>query len=204
MAIETDDGDLLELLAREDDEIQSLFEAYQGPEASEDHTVRAAIGKELIDRLSTHDAVKEELVHTLAREMDRQDLADALDAHSRERKAVLAELDEISAGVTPRDVHQSRGQRFDELMVQLGELTRSHLGHERDEVVPAIRQAVDPAELARRAAEVEGARRRAPSHPVPDAPLAHERGAVAKTLKAAFDRVRDVPDTSHQRPRPNG
>jgi hypothetical protein len=185
--------DVLELLAYEDEEIEQLLGEYFGPRAVADHAVRGAIGKKLIDRLSVQDVAKEEVIHELLAQSGREDLVASLGQHARERRELVAELDELSSGVSPRDVHVGQGARFDETVHRLCALLGDHLQFERERVIPAIRAAADPGKLEESRHRVEKVKKRAPTHPRPSGAPVRQLNRVSRRLKAIYDRLRDYP-----------
>lgn len=189
--------DLLDLLAHEDREIDRLFDRYFG-EPGTDRGVRGATARELVDRLAVQGEAKEELVHTLVRDIGRPDLAGGLDDRSQQRRALLAQLDDLIRGVAPLDVHLHRGEDVDRLVGQLRQLCRAHLEHEAEVVLPAIRQALPPEVLQERAGQLATVRKRAATHPNADAGPSHERNRVVKRLKALVDHLDDFADDKDQ------
>ena len=185
--------DVLELLVNEDEEIERLLDEYFGPRAVADHAVRGAIAKKLVDRLSVQDAAKEEVIHELLVETGREDLVASLSQHARERRELVAQLDELSSGVSPRDVHVSQGTRFDETVLRLCNVVRDHLQFERERVIPALRVVVDPDKLEQSRRRVEKVKKRAPTHPRPSGDPVRQLNPVSKRLKAVYDRLRDYP-----------
>jgi hypothetical protein len=188
--------DILDLLRKEDDEIVDLFEAYFSPPSLEDHVRRANIGLELLDRLAIQVEVKEEICHRALADAGRGDLVERLQQGSVRMKELLAELDRMSAGVSPRDIHVSRGREFDATVAELRTLTEERVRQEEAELIPAVRQAVPSERLAEMGADLEKLRKRSPTRPRPKDP-AHETPRIVKRVKAAFDHLRDYPDTAH-------
>ena len=185
--------DVIELLADEDQAIEQLLDEYFSPSAEADHAKRGAIGKKLIDRLSVQDAAKEEIIEDLLADAGRDDLVASLAAHARDRRRLVGELDDLSSGVSPRDVHASEGRRFDDTVRQLCELVRDHLQFERARVVPALREIVPRETLDETGREVEKVKKRAPTHPRPSGDPVRRLNPVAKRIKAIYDRLRDYP-----------
>jgi len=186
--------DVIDLLAEEDAEIAALFDRFSSPEAREDHVKRAAVGLELRERLAVQDAAKQELVHAALHGTGARDLAEEIDRRARERRRLLAHLDELTTGVTAREVHPANGPEFDRTVLELKAVVESDLRHERDQVVPRLRRELPPDERMRLAGEVEKVRKRAPTHPKADTPLEHEGNPVTKRVRAVFDHMRDYAD----------
>lgn len=185
-------NDVIDLLDQEDRAIEALLEEFDSSEAREDHVLRANIGLELRDRLAVQDAAKQELVHAVLDEHGRTELVEQLDGRARERRRLLAQLDDLTRGVSARDVHVGTGEEFDATVRQLKDLLTADLRFERAEVVPALRQELSADELSELGDKVEKVRGRAATHPRADTPLEHEGNPVTKKLKAAVDHVRDI------------
>ncbi|HZU73532.1 MAG TPA: hypothetical protein VE990_12250 [Acidimicrobiales bacterium] len=200
MASSQSQADILDLLRTEDDEIVGLFEEYFSPASLDDHVKRASIGFQLLDRLAVQEEAKEEIVQRALADAGEDGLVEQLEADGLARKRLLAELDELSAGVSARDVHVSNGRRFDEIVRQLRDLTEAQLRREADEVVPSVRRVVPPDRLASMSGDLDRVRRRAPTRPRPDGP-AHRTPTVVKMARAAYDRLRDFPDAAHHESR---
>jgi hypothetical protein len=189
--------DVIDLLDREDRAIESLLAQFDSPEAHEDHIRRANLGLELRDRLAVQDAAKQELVHATLRDAGLEELAEEIDGRGRRRRELLARLDELTAGVSARDIHVSSGEEFDRTVLDLRDLVGADLEFERQRVIPRLREVLDPQELSDLGARVDKVRKRAPTHPKADTPLEHQGNRVTKRVRAVFDHLRDVPDAPH-------
>src|SRR6185312_2975821 len=119
MATDRDsDRDVIDLLADEDAAIEHLFDDFFSKEAP-DPVRRGAIGIELRDRIAVQDAAKQELVHATLRDLGLDDLAEKIDGRARERRRLLVKLDDMSRGVSARDVHIGQADEFDETITDL-------------------------------------------------------------------------------------
>lgn len=191
------DRDVIDLLAEEDAAIEQLFDAFFSQEAAPDPVRRGAIGLELRDRIAVQDAAKQELVHATLRDLGLDDLAEKIDGRARERRRLLVRLDEMSRGVSARDVHIGQADEFDETITDLRNVMMDDLELERSEVIPTLRARLSPAELDRLTARVDKVRKRAPTHPKADTPLEHEGNPVTKRIRATIDHMRDYADAPH-------
>ncbi len=189
--------DVIDALQQEDEGIRGLLDEYF---AEGDHVRRSALGKQLLERCSVQDTVKEEIIHGLLHDLGRKDLADRLDANSAARRRILGSLDEMSAGVTSRDLHLSSSGEFDKTVAQLRDLLGEHLRHEEEEVIPLLRREVPAEELRKMTERLEDARGRAPTRADPDAGPAHATNPVVRKVKAAVSKLRDVPDAPAYHP----
>jgi hypothetical protein len=198
MAIDGDSGrDVIDVLADEDVAIEHLFEGFFSTEAAEDPVRRGSIGLELRDRIAVQDAAKQELVHSTLRDLGLNDLAQKIDGRARERRRLLVKLDEMSRGVSARDVHIGQAEEFDETITDLRNLMMDDLQMERSEVIPTLRAKLSTEALDQLTARVDKVRKRAPTHPKVDTPLEHEGNPVTKRVRAAIDHVRDFADAPH-------
>jgi hypothetical protein len=166
-------GDLIDLLQHEEYEINRLFDEFCSSDGEADDLRRVVTGKELVDRLSMQHAAAEEIVRLLFRDTGRGDLAEQVDQHTRRHRRLVAEVDDISAGVSPRDIRCSAGRRFDRLIIELRDLRREQVRFEVDHVIPTIRHGMSPERRERLAGEVERVRRRATTRPGPDRRIRH-------------------------------
>jgi hypothetical protein len=161
------------------------------------HELRhGVIGKELVDRLSMQDAANEQIARTLLRDMGRADLAEQLATHSRRHQRLVGELDDISAGVSPRHIHRSARLRFDALITELRDLRDEQVGFEVDHVIPTIRYRMSPLRQERLAGDIDRVRRRATTRPGPDRTTwRHSRLApdgLFGRARGAIDRARGL------------
>jgi hypothetical protein len=184
-------GGLLDVLQHEDHEIDRLFAAFFSSECARDPLRRGVVGKELVDRLSMQDAANKEIARALIQDLGRVDLADELDRHSRRHRLLVGELDDISAGVSRRDMRRSVGLRFDGLITELRELRHEQVGFEVERVMPTLRDSVSRRRQERLAGEIDRVRRRATTRPGADRRLAPR---VADAPRDLFGRVRGAID----------
>jgi hypothetical protein len=189
--------DVIDVLADEDAAIEHLFEGFFSSEAAEDPVRRGSIGLELRDRIAVQDAAKQELVHATLRDLGLNDLAKKIDGRARERRRLLVKLDDMSRGVSARDVHIGQADEFDETVTDLRNVLMDHLQMERSEVIPALRAKLSPEALDKLTARVDKVRKRAPTHPKADTPLEHEGNPVTKRVRATIDHMRDFADAPH-------
>lgn len=197
MATDRDsDRDVIDLLADEDAAIEHLFDDFFSKEAP-DPVRRGAIGIELRDRIAVQDAAKQELVHATLRDLGLDDLAEKIDGRARERRRLLVKLDDMSRGVSARDVHIGQADEFDETITDLRNVMMDDLQLERSEIIPVLRARLSPGELDKLTARVDKVRKRAPTHPKADTPLEHDGNPVTKRIRAAIDHMRDYADAPH-------
>ena len=187
MATDRDsDRDVIDLLADEDAAIEHLFDDFFSKEAP-DPVRRGAIGIELRDRIAVQDAAKQELVHATLRDLGLDDLAEKIDGRARERRRLLVKLDDMSRGVSARDVHIGQADEFDETITDLRNVMMDDLQLERSEIIPVLRARLSPGELDKLTARVDKVRKRAPTHPKADTPLEHDGNPVTKRIRVFWE-----------------
>jgi hypothetical protein len=194
-------GDVIGLLQHEDFEISRLFDEFFSSDCALDGLRRGVVGKALVDRLSMQDAANEQIARTLLRDMGRADLAEQLARHSCRHRRLVRELDDISAGVSPRDIRPSAGRRFDDLITELRGLRHEQLGFEVEHVIPAIRYRMSPQRRERLAGDIDRVRRRATTRPGENRPSSRQFRLAPRGLfdgiRGAVDRVRGVGRPQH-------
>ena len=189
--------DVIDLLADEDAAIEVLFDRFFSEEAARDPVRRGSIGIELRDRIALQDAAKQELVHASLRDLGLDDLAEKIDHRARERRRLLVKLDDMSRGVSARDVHVGQAVEFDETVTDLRNVVMDDLQLERSEVIPTLRARLSPEELGQLASRMDKVRKRARTHPKADTPLEHEGNPITKRITATVDHLRDYADAPH-------
>jgi hypothetical protein len=194
-------SDVISLLEHEDYEINRLFDKFFSSDCALDDLSRGVLGKELVDRLSMQDAANEQIARTLLRDVGRADLADQLARHSCRHRRLVGELDDISAGVSPRDIRPSAGRRFDVLITELRDLRHEQLGFEVEHVIPAIRYCMSPQRRERLAGDIDRVRRRATTRPRQDRPSSGQSrlapSGLFSGIRGAVDRMRGVGQPQH-------
>ncbi len=194
-------GDVIDVLQHEDYEISRLFDEFFSSDCARDDLRRGAVGKELVDRVSMQGAANEQIARTLLWDMGRADLAEQLAGQARRQRWLVGELDEISAGVSPRDIPRSAGRRFDGLITELRDLRNEQAGFEVEHVIPTIRHRISPQRRARLAGDIDCVRRRATTRPGPDRLSRRQSwlspSGVLDGIRAAIDRVRRAGPAQH-------
>ncbi|HEX4540911.1 MAG TPA: hypothetical protein VH112_11765 [Acidimicrobiales bacterium] len=196
----TSSGDVIDLLQHEDSEIGRLFDEFFSSGCALDEVRRGVVGKELVDHLSMQDAANEQIARTLLGDMGRADLAEQLARHSCRHRRLVGELDDISAGVSPRDIRRSAGRRFDGLITELRDLRREQIGFEVEHVIPTIRYRMSPQRRERLAGDIDRVRRRATIRPVRHrelAPSGLAPSGLRNRIRDAIHRVRGAGRAQH-------
>jgi hemerythrin superfamily protein len=175
--------DAIALLKADHKEIERLFKAFEraGDRAK---TTKAALVSKIVGALSAHAAVEEQLFYPAVRaevEQASDYVLDSLEEH-HVVTWLCAELD----GMRPDH------ERFDSKVRVLIENVRYHVAGEEHELLPVVRSALGRKRLTELGAQMEQAKRVAPTHPHPRIPDVPPGIAIAGAVAGAVDRARDV------------
>lgn len=172
--------DAIELVTSDHRGVEQLFRQLEA--ATTDDT-RLVIGQRIIEELSVHAAIEEQVLYPGTRRILGEDdlVAHAIDEHDR-LKQVLADLD----GLDPSD------DRFLGGFQLARQLVEEHVGEEESDLLPKLRDRGDPEDLQKMGAAMQVAKRIAPTHPHPHAPSTPPGNLVLGPVVALVDRVRDA------------
>ena len=178
--------DLLDVLSQEEDAIAALSAQLEAPASRTDHVRRAALGMELLERVSLLDLTRHQVLEPALAKKGHRGLVDAMGSRAERRRPLMGLLGEMTSGVSARDVHVSEGSEFDVALEDLRAQVCDEIDMERRDVVPLLREGLSPAERAKLGARAAKA-------------LHHheERSGVTRRLFSAVDRVRNFADTPH-------
>lgn len=172
--------DAIELLEHDHRMVEQLFRDY---DAAASGTQRRGVVEILVRELSKHAALEELTVYPFAARLLPEGRVD-VDEHLNEHMAVkktLAALDGLPEG----DGREP---------VLVGELQREiehHVAEEEGRFFPALRAAIDDQALAELGAQLDQAKKVAPTRPHPAAPDQPPLLALAAPIAAIYDRLRD-------------
>lgn len=152
--------------------------------ASGDARNRRELVERTIAELSRHWAAEEQFLYPAVRRVlpDGDAVADHELAGHASGEQVMKQLQQADAA-TPR---------FDELVMSLVADVRDHLRAEEAEVLPRLRAACPPEELAELGRKFELTKKIAPTRPHPGAPDTPPANKVTGPGMALVDRVRDA------------
>ena len=175
--------DAVTLLRNDHKTVEGLFKKFEkaGPNA---HKTKQDLIEKIIEELSIHAAIEEQVLYPAAREAvpDEMDLIlESLEEHHIV-KWVLSEID----GMDPTD------ERFTAKVTVLIENVRHHVEEEEGDLFPALRKAMKRKELEELAQALDAAKRTAPTHPHPRAPDTPPGNIVAGVAAGAVDRAQDT------------
>jgi iron-sulfur cluster repair protein YtfE (RIC family) len=178
--------DVFSLLAGDHDRIFALCNELTGASAlpSDKPKQRKAIADELVMELSRHEVAEEMLVWPAVRERvgdGEQICAIALDQEKAAKRA-LNELVRTSPG----------NEEFDTLTNTVAAGLREHISYEQNIVWPKLRLALSDSEARQLGAEIERAKRRAPTRPHPHIPPNPALLTRLAPAAAVLDRARNA------------
>jgi hemerythrin superfamily protein len=175
--------DAITLLKYDHKTVEQLFKRFEkaGDRA---HVEKRRIVDRIIEELSKHAAVEEQIFYPVARATvpDTEDTAlESIEEHHIV-KWVLSELD----GMDPED------ERFDAKVTVLIENVRHHVEEEEGELFPKVRAELGRNALADLGESLEKAKAMAPTHPHPRSPDSPPGNVVAGAIAGVTDRVGDT------------
>ncbi|MCU1400059.1 MAG: hypothetical protein JWN62_3168 [Acidimicrobiales bacterium] len=174
--------DAITLLKNDHKTVEALFKRFEKAGDSA-YTEKRAIVDQIIEQLSIHAAIEEQIFYPAARSMvpATEDLAlESLEEHHIV-KWVLSELE----GLDPR------AERFDAKVTVLIENVRHHVEEEQTEFFPKVRDALSRTALGDLGDRLAEAKKTAPTHPHPRSPDAPPANGVVGAIAGVVDRVSD-------------
>ena len=174
--------DAITLLKEDHRTVEQLFKRFEqaGDRA---HVQKRQIVDRIIEELSVHAAIEEQVFYPVARTAvpDTEDIAlESLEEH-HVAKWLLAEL----ADMDPAH------ERFDAKVSVLIESVRHHVEEEESDFFPKVREELGRNQLADLGETLADAKTTAPTRPHPRMPDAGPVPLVAGTITGVVDRVRD-------------
>jgi hemerythrin superfamily protein len=174
--------DAITLLRSDHQTVEQLFKRFEkaGDRA---HVAKRQIVDRIIEELSIHAAIEEQVFYPVARATvpEAADITlESLEEH-HVVKWLLSELE----GMDPEH------ERFDAKVTVLIETVRHHVEEEQDEFFPKVRNALGRNELAELGAALAEAKKSAPTHPHPRSPDTPPGNGLVGTVTGVVDRVGD-------------
>jgi hemerythrin superfamily protein len=175
--------DAITLLKNDHKTVEQLFKRFEkaGDQA---HTEKRQVVDRIIEELSRHAAVEEQLFYPVARATvpDTEDIAlESIEEHHIV-KWVLSELEHLD----PSD------ERFDAKVTVLIENVRHHVEEEETEFFPKVRDELGRNALADLGEAIANAKKTAPTHPHPHSPDSPPGNLVSGAVAGVVDRVTDT------------
>jgi len=175
--------DAITLLKNDHKAVKRLFRQF---EKLGDNAVksRRELVEKMIEELSVHAAIEEQLFYPTVRESvpETEDhVLESLEEH-HVVKWTLSELVDMKGDE----------ERFEAKVTVLIESVEHHAGEEEDDLFPLVRKAMGRKELADLGAAMEKAKRTAPTRPHPRAPDTPPGNVAAAKVTGLADRARKV------------
>jgi hemerythrin superfamily protein len=175
--------DAITLLKEDHRAVEAQFRRFEqaGDRA---HKTKRRVVDQIIEELSVHAAIEEELFYPATREA-RQETEDMVLESLEEHHLVKVILSELE-GMDPTE------ERFDAKVTVLIENVRHHVKEEEQEMFPQVRAAVSRSELRDLGERMAEAKKTAPTRPHPHAPDTPPGNVVAGSLAAVVDAGKDM------------
>ncbi len=173
--------DAIELLRCDHDELRRLLSALEtGPVVANGGSAHSGLVAQLVMAASGHEAIEEQYFWPLVRRRVQNGprLADEAVVQEQDVKRLLDLLEK----------HGSDKARLRQVIA----ISRAHIDFEETEVWPGVRLALSEQELGDLGAQLEQAKRLAPTRPHPHMPCTPEVLKVAAPIAGATDRIRDA------------
>jgi hemerythrin superfamily protein len=175
--------DAITMLKEDHKSVEKLFKRFE--KAGENaHAEKRAVVERIIEALSQHAAIEEQVFYPVTRATvpTVEDVAlESLEEHHIV-KWILSELD----GMDPAE------ERYDAKVTVLIENVRHHVEEEEEEYFPKVREELGRKALAEIGDAMEQARKAAPTHPHPRSPDTPPGNIVVGTVAAAVDKAADT------------
>ncbi len=174
--------DAITLLKADHQTVEGLFKRFEKAGARA-HVEKRAIVDRIIEELSIHAAIEEQVFYPVARAAVPETEAITLESLEEHHvvKWLLSELD----GMDPTH------ERFDAKVTVLIENVRHHVDEEQDEFFPKVRQHLTRTQLAEIGDALAQAKMSAPTKPHPRMPDTGPVNVVAGAIAGVVDRVND-------------
>jgi hemerythrin-like domain-containing protein len=177
--------DALTLLKADHEAVEAKFARFEtlGPRALKS---KAAIAADVIEALSGHAAIEEQVLYPAVRDRLADEEGQVLEALEEHHvvKWTLSELD----GMSPDH------ERFDAKFTVLIENVRHHVKEEESELFPKVRQAFTRTELTELGAALMQAKQSAPTKPHPRSPDEPPMNVAAAAVTNPFDALWNAGD----------
>ncbi len=175
--------DAIRMLKDDHKAVERLFKRFEkaGDRA---YTEKRNLVDRIVEELSTHAAIEEQLFYPVVRATvpDTEDIAlESLEEHHIV-KWVLSELDDMDP----------RSERFDAKVTVLIENVRHHVEEEEQEFFPKVRDELGRSALGDLGEALEAAKKVAPTHPHPRSPDTPPGNLLVGTTAGVVDRLGDT------------
>lgn len=178
-------SDGIVLLKEDHRKVRQLFKRFEGlgPNATK---AKRDIVEKVIEELSVHSAIEEQILYPVARETLEDDSIVLEDLE--EHHIVKWQLSELE-GMQPED------ERYDAKMNVLMENVRHHIKEEENELFPKLREKLGRKRLQEVGAMLQRAKGVVPTRPHPRAPDTPPMNIIAGATAGVADKVIDLTKT---------
>lgn len=180
--------DPVKLIKQDHRAVKKLFRSFERATRRAD---KQRLAEEIVEELSVHATIEEQLLYPLLRRGDdrlEQPVLNALEEHHA-AKLILAELDKMDAD----------DERFAAKMHVVRESVEMHIEEEETRLLPRLEKLLDAEDRSQLAEALLAAKKSAPNHPHPAAPDTPPAGLLAgmlaKMTDAGKDLIRKVTDS---------
>ena len=170
--------DAITLLTADHRQVESLY-----AQTGDGTDFRQPAIDEIVRLLSIHDAIEKQLLYPTLRERVEGGNAMA-DRSIREHQKVAELLYQADQGDQPQAVLAALRETMD----NVGE----HVAEEESLIFPALRAALNPAELEQLGRQLQDAKPAAPTHPHPTSPNSGTTAKIAGTASGLLDKAKDA------------
>ncbi len=174
-------SDAITQLKDDHDRVEKLFKKYEDTTSRAVKTRRKLVDQ-IIEELSTHAAIEEQVFYPISRELSDEAEDQTLESLEEHHlvKIVLAELTKMD----PED------ERFNPKVTVLMENVRHHVEEEENDLFPMIRDAFGRNDMSDLGEALNDARSLAPTRPHPAAPDTPPANLATGLVAGIIDRVR--------------
>ncbi len=163
--------------------METLFKKFEHTGAGA-HKTRRKLVDRIIDELSVHAFIEEQVIYPTAKRTIAEAEDDVLEA-LEEHHLVKWQLQEL-IDLSPND------ERFTAKVSVLTEHVRHHVKEEERELFPLLRSGFGPTRLLELGTELEQAKRVAPHRPHPRIPAHPAELVLPKAVTSVLDRAKDA------------
>jgi hemerythrin superfamily protein len=172
--------DPIKLIKQDHRAVKALFRKF---ERAGKRSEKQKLGEEIIEELSVHAAIEEQLVYPAIRANKRMEesVLDAMEEHHAV-KLLLAELDKMNVD----------DERYDAKMHVVTESVEMHIEEEEGRLLPALEKQLDSDKRQNLARQMVAMKDAGPNHPHPLAPDTPPAGMVAGAMAKVVDVGKDL------------
>ncbi len=193
------DGNALDLLEREDRELQRIFTTMQQKRGLtvEERVDYGDLAKQSIRHLAVREAALVDITRVLADPSQLGGVAGRLESNMLEGRPHIDRVEKMSRGI--QGMNLRIGQDFDDAMLELIDVVSPQIEWELNEGLPELNGSLahsDRAEQLKSATHLES---HAPTNLHPDGPRWWESAPVLSRILTVYDHLRDFPRASKRR-----